>query len=104
MKNKILDLVTRYWKFDSDQQPTSSWNDKQDLLKEIEKIQLEDLADIRNKLGPINNLLAMLTDISKNNELNVKGSVYDIIISEIKKSKESVEYISKRASENGDNK
>ena len=38
MKQQILDLVNRYWKFDNDQQPVSSWHDKQDLLKELCKI------------------------------------------------------------------
>jgi hypothetical protein len=33
----ILDLIDRYWKFDENQQPISSWHDKQDLLKEVEK-------------------------------------------------------------------
>ena len=51
MKNKILDLVNRFWKFDSEQQPTASWNDKQDLLKQIEKEQFLELADIRNKFS-----------------------------------------------------
>lgn len=36
---KILDLIEFYWKFDNNQQPISSWHDKQDLLKEIEKLQ-----------------------------------------------------------------
>lgn len=96
MKNKILNLVNNFWKFDSEQQPASSWNDKQDLLKEIEKEQFTELADIRNKLGNINNLLTMLTTASKNDELIINGELYKIIISEIEKSKKCVEYISKK--------
>lgn len=38
MKTKILELINNYWKFDNDQQPMSSWHDKQDLIKEIEKL------------------------------------------------------------------
>jgi hypothetical protein len=34
--NIILELINRYWKFDNNQQPMSSWHDKQDLLKAIE--------------------------------------------------------------------
>lgn len=34
----ILQLIDSYWKFDEYQQPISSWHDKQDLLKAIEKI------------------------------------------------------------------
>lgn len=99
MKNKILNLVNNFWKFDSEQQPASSWNDKQDLLKEIEKEQFTELADIRNKLGNINNLLTMLTTASKNDELIINGELYKIIISEIEKSKKCVEYISKKYTE-----
>ena len=35
--SKVLELIDKYWKFDDQQQPNSSWHDKQDLLKEIEK-------------------------------------------------------------------
>ncbi len=38
MKEKILQMVQAYWKFDEQQQPISSWHDKQDLLKAIEEL------------------------------------------------------------------
>ena len=36
-KEHILKLIDSYWKFDNNQQPMSSWHDKQDLLNEIDK-------------------------------------------------------------------
>jgi len=38
MKEKILQMVDAYWKFDNQQQPISSWHDKQDLLKALEEL------------------------------------------------------------------
>lgn len=38
MKNKIIQMVDAYWKFDNEQQPISSWHDKQDLLKALEEL------------------------------------------------------------------
>lgn len=35
MKEKILQMVDAYWKFDETQQSISSWHDKQDLLKHL---------------------------------------------------------------------
>ena len=35
--NKILKMIDAYWKFDNNQQPMSSWHDKQDLLKAVEE-------------------------------------------------------------------
>ena len=37
MKNEILDLIDRYWKFDNDQTPVSNYHDKQDLLEAVHK-------------------------------------------------------------------
>jgi hypothetical protein len=37
MENEILDLIDRYWKFDDNQQPVSTWHDKQDLLEAVRK-------------------------------------------------------------------
>jgi len=31
-------MVDAYWKFDNQQQPISSWHDKQDLLKALEEL------------------------------------------------------------------
>lgn len=36
--SEILKIVDAYWKFDNDQQPLSSWHDKQDCLKAIEAL------------------------------------------------------------------
>jgi len=96
MKSKILNLVNSFWKFDSEQQPASSWNDKQDLLKEIEKYQIEELANVRNKLSPMSNLLAILESSSNDDKIIIKDSLYSLVISEIKKSKDVIEYISKK--------
>jgi hypothetical protein len=38
MKEKILEMVNAYWKFDNDQLPISGWHDKQDLLKALEEL------------------------------------------------------------------
>lgn len=35
-KNKIIELINKYWKFDGGQQPISTWHDKNDLITEIE--------------------------------------------------------------------
>jgi hypothetical protein len=37
MRERILELINSYWKFDEYQQPMSSWHDKQDLLKIVEE-------------------------------------------------------------------
>jgi hypothetical protein len=37
MQHEILDLIDKYWKFDEQQQPISSWHDKQDLLKTVQE-------------------------------------------------------------------
>lgn len=34
----ILKLIDSYWKFDSAQQPRSSWHDKQDLMEKVKEI------------------------------------------------------------------
>jgi len=44
MQHEILDLIDKYWKFDEQQQPLSSWHDKQDLLKAVrEELDLPDV-------------------------------------------------------------
>jgi len=45
MIRKINELIDSYWKFDNDQQPMSSWHDKQDLLKALGKIISEEDED-----------------------------------------------------------
>ncbi len=37
MKERILNLINQFWKFDNNQQPQSSWHDKQYLLERVEK-------------------------------------------------------------------
>lgn len=37
MEQEILDLINRYWKFDDNQHPVSTWHDKQDLLEAVKK-------------------------------------------------------------------
>ncbi|QQV89970.1 hypothetical protein M1M27_gp26 [Cellulophaga phage Ingeline_1] len=39
-KDKIIKMINSYWKFDDDQQPLSSWHDKQDLISAIEKLSI----------------------------------------------------------------
>lgn len=48
MKEKILQMVDSFWKFDNHQQPISSWHDKQDLLKALEEFKLM-IIEIGNK-------------------------------------------------------
>ena len=31
--DEIIELIDKYWRFDNNQQPMSSWHDKQDLLE-----------------------------------------------------------------------
>jgi len=38
MKYKIIKLIEKCWKFDSEQQPISTWHDKQYLLDQIEQL------------------------------------------------------------------
>lgn len=35
-REEVLKLVNDYWKFDKDQTPTSSWHDKNNLLKDLD--------------------------------------------------------------------
>lgn len=44
-KDKILELINSYWKFDDDQQPVSNWHDKQDLLNEIEQLPISSVSE-----------------------------------------------------------
>lgn len=100
MLKKISNLVNSFWKFDSDQQPSASWNDKQDLLKEIEELYFEELANIRNKLGSMNNLLALLESSSDGEKIVISDKLYPLVMSEIKKSKEVIKDIVKKDLEN----
>lgn len=43
IKEDIIQMVDAYWKFDESQQPLSSWNDKQDLLKALEELLINKL-------------------------------------------------------------
>jgi hypothetical protein len=38
LQEQIKKLINDYWRFDDNQRPTSSWHEKQDLLKEIDKL------------------------------------------------------------------
>ena len=38
MTKKIIQLINDYWKFDNDQDSTSTLHDKNDLIKEIEAL------------------------------------------------------------------
>lgn len=38
MENEIIDLINRYWKFDDNQHPVSTWHDKQDLMEAVQKV------------------------------------------------------------------
>lgn len=38
VKHEVISLVNNYWKFDNNQQPMSSWHDKQDLLNLIDSL------------------------------------------------------------------
>ena len=57
MKEKILQMVDAYWKFDEAQQPMSSWHDKQDLLKALEELLqpavIKSLIDLDGKTIPV---------------------------------------------------
>jgi len=42
-KDEIIKLINTYWKFDNDQDTTSTWHDKQDLINEIEQLTIPDV-------------------------------------------------------------
>jgi hypothetical protein len=37
-KDEIIKLINTYWRFDNDQDSTSTWHDKQDLISAIEQL------------------------------------------------------------------
>lgn len=37
-KEQVLSLIDNYWKFDKEQQPASSWHDKNDLLEKVSEV------------------------------------------------------------------
>ena len=37
-KEEIIELINVYWRFDNYQDHTSTWHDKQDLLKKVEEL------------------------------------------------------------------
>ncbi len=38
LKEKVIDLINSYWRFDSFQEPRSTWHEKQEFLKEIQSL------------------------------------------------------------------
>jgi len=94
MKNNILDLVNSYWKFDNGQCPTSTWHDKQDLLREIEFELEKQLADVRNKFSPIKNLIALVETFNFNMQME-NTKVGELFKNEIIKSKDVIKEICK---------
>ncbi len=46
MKHEILDLINAYWSFDTHQQHTHSWHDKQKCLEEIKKLLIQERHDL----------------------------------------------------------
>jgi len=69
-----------------------------EIKKELEAIHNAKLseigADIRNKLGPVKNLVSMLELYNRTLDKEQRASVWKFIEIEIKKSKESINYIS----------
>jgi hypothetical protein len=49
-KDKIIEMINSYWKFDDDQQPLSSWHDKQDLISAIEQLSIPLVSNTEGKL------------------------------------------------------
>ena len=35
---EVIELINKYWRFDNNQQPMSSWHEKQDLLKKLSEM------------------------------------------------------------------
>ena len=48
-KDEIIKLINTYWRFDNDQDSTSTWHDKQDLISEIEQRQTLPLYSVSNR-------------------------------------------------------
>lgn len=40
MKEKIIEIINRYWSFDAQQHHTHTWHDKQDCIKEIMELKI----------------------------------------------------------------
>jgi hypothetical protein len=91
MKKEILNLIDSYWKFD-DQHPISSWHDKQDLLKAAEESLNKNEEDIRNKLTPFKNLLAII----KLGLVKGESEMNDLVLKEIEECQKSIEYLSNK--------
>jgi len=59
---EIIDLIDKYWKFDEDQQPLSSWHDKQELLQiisnRLEKLVSQKTADTEEILSAVKDTIS----------------------------------------------
>jgi len=44
-KKEVIQLINDYWKFDNDQDNLSTWHDKKNLIREIEKLTLTDVGN-----------------------------------------------------------
>ena len=91
-KEKIIELINTYWKFDNDQEHTSTWHDKQDLISAIEQLNIGSVSestltapDIRNKLSPITHLISM---VEREEPFYIKKA--------IPQAKKSVNYLAQR--------
>ena len=77
-KADIIKLIDAYWKFDDNQQPMSSWHDKQDLLKRLET---DPFSHIERHKELHNALDELLADFIKHNKdvLPSKTSILSLI-------------------------
>ena len=64
------------------------------LIKEIDKLKKDSLSipDIRNKLGPISNLITML----EHNRTKKSSEIDKLILAEIEQCKQSIKYLSRK--------
>jgi len=73
MKEKILQMVDAYWKFDDQQQPISSWHDKQDLLMALEKLLKSANMESKTKPDWLETLFNVNPSLAERAEKHIKG-------------------------------
>jgi len=69
------------------------WEIKQELA-DIHKSELVSIGeDIRNKLGPLRNLISMIELYNRTIDMELRASIMKFIVKEIEQSKKSISYL-----------
>lgn len=97
MKHKIVDLIDKAWSCDKSQDIATQWHAKQDLMQAVRAEFDAELANTRNKLGPVKNILAVLRlMVEHSNEFGFSGKIIHRLLTEIDISDKIVDEISKK--------